>query len=244
LEGFVGRLDDRGRPKRAGVRSRTGQNDVGASTDIREGRSSGSQSRPQHVVHGVPEDGTRTVGRHAVGAGQRQLQPSAVVGIDGKEGRRCLTGPVVEFVTFGVFVGITEETSPSDGFGQHVLDVLVDEFVVTGRSGGRARSPSIGGGTGHRISRQIEEKVTIRISTPYTAMVTVRVLIFFVTSTGFKGCTFHVSCFHDMLKEFLYVSKCINNRFPHDIVSTIVMFHKPFGNGQQSIFVSRQGIDQ
>jgi hypothetical protein len=46
-----------------------------------------------------------------------------------------------------------------------------------------------------------------------------------------------MSRFHHVLKEFLDIGECINDGFAHGVVSGVVVFHEPFGYGEETVFV-------
>mmetsp|Transcript_2530 Transcript_2530/g.4061 ORF Transcript_2530/g.4061 Transcript_2530/m.4061 type:complete len:231 (+) Transcript_2530:545-1237(+) len=93
-----------------------------------------SQSTAQDIIHGIAQYRTRPVRRHAFGARNAQLQSPAMIRIDGQHARRILTSRFVQRQTIIVLIDISQGCTGANGVRQGVLDIFINEFIVTSRT--------------------------------------------------------------------------------------------------------------
>mmetsp|Transcript_27480 Transcript_27480/g.66731 ORF Transcript_27480/g.66731 Transcript_27480/m.66731 type:complete len:281 (+) Transcript_27480:522-1364(+) len=189
---------------------RLAENHIRSLTGIRQGSLLGSHSRSENIVHGISQNGTSAVGIHTLGSGQRQLQPTTVIGIHGQQRGSIITSSFVQGKALCKLLLFFQNSCLPNGVRQTILDILIDKFIVTTGSIGRKWFI-----------------LTILIIEIFSSSGS----HFFLSSGRFKGSSFHVGRFDHVLKEFLNIGKSINDGFSHGIITMIVMFHQSLRNG-------------
>mmetsp|Transcript_20149 Transcript_20149/g.57169 ORF Transcript_20149/g.57169 Transcript_20149/m.57169 type:complete len:280 (+) Transcript_20149:520-1359(+) len=231
VQRFFAGLDDAGL-SRGSVHGRMslrfGQHNVGAFGWIGERHLAGPHAGAQDVVHGIAEDGAGTVRRHALGTGDAELQTCTVIAVDGQQGGCRLAGLLVELEALHVLALIAQGLAIADDLGETILDVLVDEFVMT-------RGPAAAG----RIGRVRNDGGTgLEVAAAHVGNLLPEILDFLLPTRRLKRGTLHVRGLDDVLEELLHVGKGVDDGLSHDVVSSVVVFHELFGDGQQTVLVS------
>jgi len=93
-----------------------------------------------------------------------------------------------------VLIGISQGRALANGFCEYILDILINEFIMSSRTTRTTRG---------RLCSSIQEG---GISTGCSLFLNFR-----LAAIGFKGSSFHVGRFDNMLKEFLDIGKGIND---------------------------------